>query len=146
MTFMENIDIQTKRKRLASLAASLPCVFQGKFFITSAIHFECYSVFLLNIYTHCPQDLHQQKQTIGANKTCVCHPASNSNNTGCPDTSLYQQRWSHHVIWMFCDPSFQVSLLPLPNFPGDLLVTHLKTLLFRCTVSAALWFSFLNSL
>lgn len=37
MMFMENIDIQTSRRSLASLTARLPCVFQGKFFITSAI-------------------------------------------------------------------------------------------------------------
>lgn len=29
--------VQTKRRSLASLSACLPCVFQGKFFITSAI-------------------------------------------------------------------------------------------------------------
>jgi len=34
---MENIDIQTNRRSLAFLTACLPCVFQGKFFIISAI-------------------------------------------------------------------------------------------------------------
>lgn len=37
MTFRENIDIQTKRRSPASFTACLPCVFQRKFFITSAI-------------------------------------------------------------------------------------------------------------
>lgn len=34
---MENIDIQTNRRSLASLTSCLPCVFQGTFLIISTI-------------------------------------------------------------------------------------------------------------
>lgn len=35
---MENIDTQTNRRSLASFTACLPCVFQRKYLITSAIY------------------------------------------------------------------------------------------------------------